>query len=84
MFNIDQYLKRFSKKINSLDFDKEKIVEVVNNITKINIKKEEIEIKDYKIYIKTTTVGKNQLFIYKKQILDKIKSSTNSQFIDIS
>lgn len=83
MFNIEQYLKRFSKKINSLDFDKEKIVEIINNLTKLSVNKNDIEIKDFKVYIKTTSIGKNQLFIYKKQILDKIKSSTNTNFIDI-
>ncbi len=83
MFNIDHYLKRFSKKINSIDFDKEKIVEVVNSFTKLNIKKEDIEVKDFKIYIKTSLVGKNQLFIYKNKLLEGIKSSTDNNFIDI-
>ncbi len=83
MFNIDKYLQKFSKGISNLEFNKSKIIEVINKYTNINIDKSKIEIKDYKIFIETNAVGKSQIFINKNKILNEINSFTDTKVVDI-
>lgn len=84
MFNIEKYLQRFSKNLSLIGEDKEKIIEVINKYTKINIKTSDVEIKDYKIKINTSTVGKNQIFLFKNKIIDEINSTLNVKVVDIN
>lgn len=83
MFNIDKYLQKFSKGISNLEFNKNKIVDVINKYTNINIDKSKIEIKDYKIFVETNVVGRSQIFINKNKILNEINSFTDTKVIDI-
>ena len=82
MFNIEQYLKRFSKNLKSLEGDKIKILEVVKKHTKIEINISNLEIKNYVVFIKTNAVGKNQIFLNKNKILEEINSD-NIKIVDI-
>ncbi len=61
MFNIDKYLQKFSKGISTLELNKKKIIEIINKYTNLNVDLSTIEIKDYKIIVDTTRVGKNQM-----------------------
>lgn len=83
MFNIDRYLKRFTKNLDSLEFEKENILEILKKHTNLTLNKTDIEIKDYKILVNTSMAGKNQIFIKKNLILDEIKSSVGVKVIDI-
>lgn len=83
MFNIDKYLQRFSKGIDSLEFNKAKIVEIINKYTNLKIDSSNVEIKDYIVVVNTSAVGKNQIFIYKKKILDEINSIISTKVVDI-
>ncbi|KND47979.1 MAG: hypothetical protein AB201_00030 [Parcubacteria bacterium C7867-006] len=83
MFNIEQYLKRFSKGIESIKVNKENIVLIINKYTNLNINSSDIEIKDYKIIVNTSAVGKSQLFLNKNKILQEINSSIKTKVVDI-
>jgi hypothetical protein len=83
MFNIDKYLKRFSRNLNSLEFEKDKILEILKKHTNITLDKNDIEIKNYKIVVNTNMVGKNQIFIKKRSILDEINSNIETKVVDI-
>lgn len=83
MFNIDKYLQKFSKGVASIEFNKGKIIEIINKYTKLSIQSSQVEIKDYKIFVNTTSVGKNQLFIMKSKILNEINSSIPVKIVDI-
>ncbi len=82
MFNIEQYLKRFSKNLYSIEDNKLKILEIVRNYTKLNIDISDLEVKNYIVFIKTSAVGKNQLFLNKAKIISEI-NSLNIKIIDI-
>ncbi len=83
MFNIDKYLQKFSKGIASLEFNKSKIIEIINKHTHLGIDSSQVEIKDYSLIVSTNAVGKNQIFIYKQKILEEINSSINTKVVDI-
>ena len=75
MFNISSFLEKFSKNINSAELRKKQILEIIEKQTQINIPPEEIEIKDYVLYIKSSPAVKNKLFIYKSKILEDVSKS---------
>ena len=83
MFNISKFLGKFSKNIKSTETDRQKILEIIEKNTQIKILPEEIEIKDYIIYIKSSPAIKNKLFIYKEKILENISSSLPTKIVDI-
>ena len=84
MFNINKYLERFSKNISSTEIQKKQISEIVEKHTHINILLEDVEIKNYILYIKSSPGVKNKIFIYKEKILEEISSLISSiKIIDI-
>ncbi len=83
MFNIDKYLQKFSKGISTLELNKKKIIEIINKHTNLSVDANTIEIKDYKIIVDTTRVGKNQLFLKKSKILEEVKQAVGVTIVDI-
>ena len=83
MFNIDKYLKKISKNLYTEEENKNKIIEIVKNITGINLELSDIEIKNYNIFIKTNHIGKSQLFLNKKALLEEIKYSIDKNIKEI-
>lgn len=83
MFNIEKYLQKFSKGLKSQEDKKELVVKVIREISKLNIEKDKIEIKNEIVFVETSRVGKNQLFLFKRKILDKIKNEFNITLLDI-
>ena len=83
MFNINDYLKKFSKDFKDAERHKLEILEIIEKNTQIKISSEELEIKDYVIYIKSSPAVKNKLFIYKSKILEDISTSISVRIVDI-
>jgi hypothetical protein len=77
MFNISNYLKKISKKIDSSDDLKKTIIDIIEREVGIKIDFENIEIKDYYLNINSNQAIKNKLFIYKDRIIKEIKEKTN-------
>jgi hypothetical protein len=75
MFNISQFLEKFSKNLKNTELQKEKIIEIVKNKTDISISKNEIEINNFILYIKSSPGVKNKLFIFKNSLLEEINNS---------
>jgi hypothetical protein len=82
MFNIEQFLKKFSKTVFSNELYKKQIIEIIKRYTNVDITEENIEIKNNIIYTTTNPGVKNKLFIYKNKILEDI-SSLPIKIIDI-
>ncbi len=83
MFNIEQYLKKFSKGIDSIKINKDNIILIINKHTNLNLKSTDLEIRDYKIFVNTSAVGKSQLFLNKNKILEEINSLIEIKIVDI-
>ncbi|KKR31680.1 MAG: hypothetical protein UT65_C0020G0009 [Parcubacteria group bacterium GW2011_GWF2_39_8b] len=83
MFNIEKYLEKFSKNIRNAELNKTKILEIIKKHTNLNLLPEEIEIKNYIAYIKSSPAVKNKLFIHKNKILEEISTSLSTKIIDI-
>ena len=83
MFNISSFLEKLSKNIKSTEVDKQKILEIIEKNTQIKVSPQEIEIKDYVIYIKSSPGVKNKIFIFKTKILEEINSIVPTKIVDI-
>lgn len=84
MFNINKYLEKLSKNISSTENQKKRILEIIEKDTNLNFNIEDIEIKNYIIYIKTSLAIKNKIFIYKNKIIEDVTSVLpNIKIVDI-
>lgn len=84
MFNINSFLDKFYKNIKSTEIDNIKILEILEKHTKIKFFLNDIEIKNYVLYIKSTPASLNKVFIFKRKILEDISFFIpNQKIIDI-
>ena len=84
MFNIKNYLEKFSKSIHFSEDQKRQIIEIIKQHTQISVSPNDIEIKNYTIYLKTSPGVSNKIFINKEKILGEISSSAPSlKIVDI-
>lgn len=83
MFNIESYLKKIKKKINSEEEIIKKIQEIIFKKTTLLIDSSKIEIKNYTVYIKDSPNILNKIFINKKQIIDEIENFYPNTIVDI-
>jgi len=74
MFNISSFLSKFSKNINNNSLIKEEICKSILKRTNLDIKPEDIIVRNNIIYINITPVFKSKIFINKKDILFDISS----------
>ncbi len=75
MVEIKDLLSKFSKLFNSLGMKNDLIAETISSISKINVKKEEIEVKSGTIYLNIKPIYKNEIFKKKEEILSILKST---------
>ena len=83
MFNIDKYLQKFSKNINSAELYKKQILDIIEVNTKIKLLPETVEIKDCVVLVTSSPAVKNKLFIYKSKILEEIERTIPVKVVDI-
>ncbi len=83
MINIEKFLDKFTKNVNSSENQKKVILEIIKKYTEINLSSKDIEIKNYILYITASPGVKNKLFIYKNVILEEISLIPNIKIVDI-
>ncbi|MFZ2522022.1 MAG: hypothetical protein WAX44_01870 [Minisyncoccia bacterium] len=83
MFNINKYLEKFSKSVKSNDFYIQKIKEKIKIVTNIDVDLKNIELKDCVVFLKSSPLIKNKIFIYKKEIIENFSKNIDTKIIDI-
>ncbi|MFZ2621228.1 MAG: hypothetical protein WAX85_01890 [Minisyncoccia bacterium] len=83
MFNIQKYLEKFSKNIQSSEIYKNQILDIINDNTGLKLSGADIEIKNYIVYIKSGVAVKNKIFISKNKILEYIEKLMPIKIVDI-
>ena len=83
MFNISSFLEKFSKNIQSTELNNEQIIQIIEKNTQIKINPNEMEIKNYIIWLKSSPGVKNKIFINKAKILEEINFSLSIKIVDI-
>ena len=72
MFNIKDYLEKFSKSIHFSEDQKRQVIEIIKQHTQIDVSPNDIEIKNYTVCLKTSPGISNKIFINKEKILKDI------------
>lgn len=83
MLNISKYLEKIARNINSGEILNSTIIEVVQKHTNIVLKLEDFEIRDNQIYLKTSPIIKNKIFIFKRNIIEDLEKTTALKNINI-
>jgi hypothetical protein len=83
MFNIGNFLNKFSKKIQVAEFDTENALRAIEEKTGLKISLNNIEIKNNTIYIQASPAIKNKIFIFKQPILEEINKNLQVKILDI-
>lgn len=73
MNNLNNLLKRYFKLSNNNNFFKESIIKVLKTDLNLNIKSDQIIIKDNKIIITCSPLVKTELIINQKKILNSLQ-----------
>ena len=79
MIEIKDLLLRFNNILLSEESKKEAIKKTINNILGLDIKKEEIEIKNNIIYLNIKPIYKNEIFIKKDKIISELETCLGSK-----
>lgn len=84
MQDIKDLLSSFKEVLLGEENRKEKIISIIESITKIKIKSTDFEIKNSIIFLNIKPVFKNEIFLKKELILKEIKNSFSKRVpIDI-
>ncbi len=75
MFNIAKFLEKIANDIGSEENKKNIILGIIKKHTGITLSPEQIEIKNYTIYLDVNSSIQNKIFIYKRMILNDIVTS---------
>jgi uncharacterized membrane protein len=81
MFNISNYLQKFSKNIYSSENNKKQILDIIKKHTQVVLYLGDIEIKNYILHIKKSPTILNKIHINKAKILEEIALSVPNQKI---
>ena len=73
MFNIEQYLKKFSLRISDVSEKKIAVIKILKDTSGVDVLKEDIEIKESVLFVKAKPIIKNQLFLKREKILPLLK-----------
>lgn len=79
MIEIKDLLTRFNKLLLSKEGQTDTIRNVISEIIKVNIKKEDIKIKNNIIYLNIKSIYKNEILIKQDKILLKLKEILGSK-----
>ena len=70
---IKELLSKYKKQIQDGNLNLDNLIIVLKKHTNIDFKKEDLEIKKGVLYIKTTPLKNNVIFIKKEEILNSLK-----------
>lgn len=83
MFNISSFLSKLSRNINAAELNKSGILDIVRKHTQLEIRLEDMEIKNAIVLIKASPAAKNKIFIFKNLIIEEINKTLPLRIADI-
>jgi hypothetical protein len=77
MIEIKDLLGRFSNILLSEEGKRESVRQVISEVIKANIEKEDIKIKNNTIYLNIKPIYKNEVFLKQEEIIEKLTGVFN-------
>ncbi|MFA5736668.1 MAG: hypothetical protein WC893_00685 [Candidatus Paceibacterota bacterium] len=81
MDNILNYLQKYQINLIKSSLIKDEVIKIVKDLIDVDLKKEDFNISNNNLYLKTTTKLKLTILIQKNQILDEIKKRLGEKII---
>jgi cell division protein FtsX len=79
MQNLGNFLDKFKKIFSGAKFQKDAILSIINSTAKIQLDEKDIEVKDFKITLKTSPGVKSVIFMRKQKILAELKNALGNE-----
>ncbi|MEK7642561.1 MAG: hypothetical protein AAB392_02070 [Patescibacteria group bacterium] len=73
MLSISQFFEKFKKLQKNDKLLKQTLILTIKEISGAIIKEENLDIKEEKVYLKTSPIVRNQIFMYKEKIENSLK-----------
>ena len=83
MIEIKDILLNISNVLLKADIKRETVRDVLNSVLGIEIKREDIQIKNNTIYLNIKPIYKNEIFLKKEEIREKLEKSLGSRHPEI-
>lgn len=84
VFNINLFLEKFKNLTPPDDFLRVQIVEAAREVAGVAIRKEDVRIQNRIVFITTTPIAKNELYIKKTALLERLKTlAPKGEIVDI-
>lgn len=80
---IQGFLEEYRKRLFQADGARQRILEIIGDISGVVVEEKEIEIRKNEIVLSTDSVAKHQIFLYKEKILKKFIDSGVKDIYDI-
>lgn len=80
---IKDFLERYKKTLSNFELTHKDIIQSIFNTSGVKLNKSEFTVKNSTIILQTTSIKKNQIFLFKNQILKNIKESGVEKITDI-
>lgn len=81
--SIREYLEKYQKKLSHEDEKRSLLISIIHDETGIQLDEKTMTITKGILTIKTSPVLKNELFLHKTQILQKIRENGRGDIFDI-
>lgn len=81
MFKISDYLDKFTSALSDGRALKDSIVKVIYTVCGVNLDLKTVDVRDGAVYINATPIIKNEIFLKKQRILDKLEIELGSRKI---
>lgn len=80
---IKEFLERYKKTLLRSDLIREEITQIINNISGVSLKNNEYKIERGEIVLLTSPIKKNQIFLYKKKIIETLNNGSLQKISEI-
>jgi len=82
--SIKSFLEKYSARLDTEDEKKEKIIQIFLTVARVQITPQMIVVENGILKINTSSVVKNELFIYKEKLLSALHESGRTDIFEIN
>lgn len=83
LLNIQQYLEVYRKKLFAAEDERSNLIDIVKKISGVTLLTKELQIKNGTLFIKSDSITRNQIYLYRSKLIEEFKKTPNLKIFDI-
>lgn len=83
MKGIKEFLERYKQTLFRSDLVREEIIHIIRSISGVELKNSEYKIERGEIILLTSPIKKNQIFLYRKKIIEAVNEGSLQKISEI-